>query len=87
MALKSNRIAKAGFFISLFGAIFSWVPIVGMILLGLGFLFSLIGLIMCFTGYRGIGYSVTGLVLSSTMLILLFTVILAYIDEKNLFNF
>jgi hypothetical protein len=87
MALKHNRIAKAGFIISMVGTFLCWVPFAGVILLGLGFIFSFIGLILCFTGRRGIGFSVTGLVLSSTMLILLFTVILSYFEKYPIINF
>ena len=56
---KKNGIGTAGFILSLLGLIFCWFPIVGYILLGLGFIFSVIGV---FKAPRGM--AITGIILS-----------------------
>jgi hypothetical protein len=67
---KSNGLGTAGFVLALLGLIFWWVPVLGWVLLGLGFLFSFIGV---FKAPRGL--AIAGLILSLIDIVILIVVV------------
>jgi hypothetical protein len=67
---RQNGLGIAGFVLSLIGAVMFWVPVIGILCLGLGFLFSFISLIVGIASRRQIGFSIAGLVISIVFLFL-----------------
>lgn len=70
---KNNGVGTAGFIVSLIGAVLFWFPVLGVILLLVGFLLSLSGLIVGLSSERNKGLSIAGLIVS-----ILFIVIIIY---------
>lgn len=68
---RNNGLGVAGFVVSLIGAIFFWAPFFGLILLLIGFLLSVIGLIVGIAARRNKGLSIAGLIVSLLFLILI----------------
>ncbi|MFP4664699.1 MAG: hypothetical protein ACLFM1_09755 [Bacteroidales bacterium] len=69
-AKRQNGLGIAGFILALIGAVMFWTPVVGILFLGLGFLFSLISLIVGIASGRQIGFSIAGLLISLVFLAL-----------------
>jgi hypothetical protein len=67
---KRNGLGVAGFVLSLIGATFCWVPLVGFTLLILACIFSLIGFIIGLSKRKNFGLSLAGLIISSTFFII-----------------
>jgi hypothetical protein len=84
---RNNGWAKAGFALSIIGLVLCWVPVAGVILLGLGFILSLVGLIVGLVGNRGIGFAITGLLISSVMMLLSFTVLMRFLENTDIINY
>lgn len=67
-AKRQNGLGIAGFIMALIGAVMFWIPVVGILLLGLGLLFSIISLIVGIASRRQIGFSIAGLIISLVFL-------------------
>lgn len=61
---KKNGIGVAGFVLALIAIFTSWIPIVGWIIWLLGLIFSAVGIAKAKKVKKGMGLSITGLVLS-----------------------
>ena len=61
MEKSKNGLGVAGFVLALVGLVLCWVPVVNLILGGLAFIFSLIGLITGISKKKKLGLSIAGL--------------------------
>jgi hypothetical protein len=59
-----NGLGLAGFIIAIIGAVFSWVPVLGIILVVVAFILCLIALIIGIAKKKNIIFAIIGLVLT-----------------------
>lgn len=81
---KSNGLGTAGFVMSLIGLVFCWVPVFGVVFIGLGAVFSALGLIVGIVGRKPKGLSFAGLVIVGLFVVLALTLLQGIVDVFNM---